>query len=663
MQCFTTPRPLAHLVFKFILLPLAVTSLSAVAQTPAAVDRVLLDMRQAYMAEQRQRLTSLLPRLQGHPLEGLGAYWEMRLRLPTATPDHVQAFLTRWQGTYYEDRLRNDWLLDRGKARDWHPFNQALPLFRMNDDREVQCYALVAQGRVVESVAAQALTDLWLAQRTADDGCALAAQRMLAAGTLSHDVVWQRARLGLERQQPAIARQALQLLNPAWGTSLDAIDKDAARYLRVTVGDTRHPPTELVTLALVRLATHDPVLAAEHMASRRWRAALSPAQHSWVWATIGRRAALRLDPNAHDYFAHANNDHLFNDHLVWKTRAALRAEHWPTVYHAIQAMTSSHRAQAVWTYWLGRAMQATEEPDALAMAHTLWESVAGTQGFYEQLALEALGRRVEVPPAPPPLSATELANAQQHPGLQRALRAMALGLRTEGGREWVYAVALHTPGGMSDRELLAAAHVACAQRMWDRCISTSLRTRYYIDHSQRFPMPFEDVVLTRSRDVGLDPATVYGLIHQESRFVTHARSHAGAAGLMQIMPATAQWTARQIGLRHFQPRHINDTRTNIVIGTAYLKLALDDFEGAKPLAIAAYNAGASRPRSWRNGPVLEAAIWIETIPFEETRQYVQRVLSNSTNYAARITGQPQRLSEHLSPIGPKITTAQTTRHE
>jgi soluble lytic murein transglycosylase len=157
--------------------------------------------------------------------------------------------------------------------------------------------------------------------------------------------------------------------------------------------------------------------------------------------------------------------------------------------------------------------------------------------------------------------------------------------------------------------------------------------------------------------IGLDPAYVYGLIRQESRFITDARSHVGASGLMQVMPATAKWTAKKIGLTGFQPHQITERDTNIAIGTGYLKLVLDDFEGSMPMAAAAYNAGPSRPRQWRapggSGPVLEGAIWAENIPFSETRDYVKRVLANTTNYAALITGQPQSLKARMGQVGPR----------
>jgi hypothetical protein len=172
-------------------------------------------------------------------------------------------------------------------------------------------------------------------------------------------------------------------------------------------------------------------------------------------------------------------------------------------------------------------------------------------------------------------------------------------------------------------------------------------------------MPFRESVVRRSREIGLDPAYVYGLIRQESRFIMDARSHVGASGLMQVMPATARWTAKRIGMTNFTLDQINDRETNIAIGTGYLKLVLDDFDGSMPLAAAAYNAGRGRPRNWRapggTGPVLEAAAWAENVPFNETRDYVKKVLANATMYAAILSGQPQSLKARLGSVGPRDT--------
>jgi soluble lytic murein transglycosylase len=296
------------------------------------------------------------------------------------------------------------------------------------------------------------------------------------------------------------------------------------------------------------------------------------------------------------------------------------------------------------------------------------ESIAGVRGFYEQLALEELGRKITAPTRPALPTDDEMDIARKNPSLQRALYAFAIGLRSEAVREWNYATNLVNAQGqsgpMSDRELLAAAQLACDNQVWDRCINTSERTRQVMDFDQRFPMPFKASVISRANQINLDPAYVYGLIRQESRFVMDARSGVGASGLMQVMPKTAQWTARKIGLSGFHTSQLNDRDTNIAIGTGYLKLVLDSFEGSMPLAAAAYNAGPSRSRRWRNPPegsglVLEGAIWAENVPFSETRDYVKKVLSNTTNYAALITGQPQSLKARLGMIGPRDANAPT----
>jgi soluble lytic murein transglycosylase len=306
-----------------------------------------------------------------------------------------------------------------------------------------------------------------------------------------------------------------------------------------------------------------------------------------------------------------------------------------------------------WTYWRARALMATGGEAERAEGQRLLTALASPRGFYEQLALEDLGQRITLPARPAPLTPEEREAARRDPGLQRALYAIAIGLRTDGVREWNYTTNLARPGGLPERELLAAAQLACEREVWDRCINTSERTRTEFDAEQRYPQPLRDLVLRRSREIGLDPAYVYGLIRQESRFITDARSSVGASGLMQVMPATARWTARKIGLNGFGVEQLNEREINIAIGTAYLKLALDDFEGSLPLAAAAYNAGPSRPRAWRNGPVLDAAIWAENVPFAETRDYVKKVLANTTVYAALITGQPQSLRARLGTVGPR----------
>lgn len=646
---------------------MAALLLQGAAWAQGNAETALLDMREAYRRSDTTRLDALLPQVSGHALEPLARYWATKARLESAAAADIRNALSEMAGSYWEDRLRNDWLLLLGKNRDWATFEAELPRFRMRDDPQIQCYGLMldaAARRVPADEAAQQVARLWLAQSDTDDGCATAAQAFFKSGHLPATVIWQRARLAMDANRPQAATQAVALIDPALAGQVGAIAKSPANYLHGKITALRSPTRELVTLAAIRLAASDLDGAASEMHRVRWVAQLSKEELSWIWGVIGSRAARKLQPDALTLFANGQDRLMNDDHLAWKARAALRAGAWEEVHDAIAAMSATQRAEAVWVYWQARALQALKAPDALAamaQARELYSSIASTRGYYEQLALEALGRPVVVPAAPVPPSAQELDAARNNPGLQRALLAIQLGLRSEGVREWNYTVSLHTPGGMDERSLLAAARLACDEEVWDRCISTSGRTEHAEDFAQRFPMPHKAIVLKRASDIGIDPAYVYGLIRQESRFVTDARSGVGASGLMQVMPATARWTARRIGLTDFRPQHIANRDTNIAIGTAYLKLALDDFDGSLPLAAAAYNAGPGRSRSWREGPVLDGDIWIENIPFTETRNYVQRVLANTTSYAALLTGQPQSLRQHLGTIGPKTSDTPVNR--
>ena len=622
-------------------------------------DSVLLDMREAFRRGDKARLAALLPAARGHALEPWAAYWELKARLEDASAQDVQDFLTRYADTYQEDRLRNDWLLLSGKRRDWATFNAEYPRYRMRDDREVRCYAAasdIAAGKApTKDTAAQVRRD-WFAQRDLDDGCLYAAGLLHQAGVLPYQELWKKARLAMEANRPTLARAAVALDAPQVASDVAVIQQNPMRYLTSRAAVGTHKGQELVALALIKLATQNADQAAQQL-DGKWAVQLNADDRNAVWGVIGKWAALALSDQANGYFGKVTRDaDLSDDLLAWKTRAALRAGDWRGVQRSVAAMQDASTDDGAWLYWRARAQMALARGDAdRTAARAGFEKLAasaGSLGFYEKLALEELGRPLVPPPAPAPLTADEREGARRHIGLNRALLAIALGLRADGVREWNYWTNLHVPGGMGDRELLAAADFACARQVWDRCINASERTKSFMDYSQRFPTPHRDAVVRQAQAIGLDPAYVYGLIRQESRFVTDARSGVGASGLMQVMPATARWTARKIGLDGFVPSMINDRDTNILIGTHYLKLALDDFQGSMPMAAAAYNAGPGRPRNWRNGPQLEGAIWAENIPFSETRDYVKKVLSNTTDYAGVFSAQPQSLKARLGQVGP-----------
>ena len=611
-----------------------------------------------------------------HPLTQWVDYWELGNRLAQAQHSELEAFYARWRGTYVEDRLRNDWLLELGKRRDWANFRVDYPRFRMNDDREVTCYALLTQHLDKHDVRVAA-RNAWFAQRDLDDGCDLLAKTLREARQLDDADIWQEARLSVEANRPRGARAAIALLKIDAGgkAGLDAriseVLDQPARFLDKRA---QRSPTEieLDLLALMRLAATDPDQAAERLRSA-WDQLLPAPLAATAWAHVARQSALKLQPQAMDHALRAwqmwDRSPLpeamppwSDEVLAWHVRAALRApadqaRRWVLVQRAIDAMTPSERNDSAWVYWRARAVIAQAVPGAAgdaarAAAKQAMESIAQQLSFYGRLANEELGQRAAWPAAPQALSVAEREVPRKQPGFNRALQLIGLGLRSEGVREWNF-----TLRGLSERELLAAAQYACDSEVWDRCINTRERTRSLVDMTQRFPMPHRQLIEAKAKQAGLDPALVFGLIRQESRFITDARSVVGASGLMQLMPATAQWTAKQVGL-NYTPQMINDHEVNLQLGAAYFKRVMDDLDGSLAMAAAAYNAGPGRPRRWRDGAVMEPAAWAESIPFNETRDYVKKVLSNSVDYATVLGQGTATIRARLGkPIGPRDPTA------
>jgi len=645
-------------------------------------DSTIIEAREALRKKDKNRLAAARAAAAAdrHPLTMWAEYWELSNRIAELQQDDLEGFYARWSGSYVEDRLRNDWLLELGKRRDWRNFAIDFPRFRMNDDREVTCYAMLVEhveGKAVRDAAREA----WVAQRDADDGCWHLASALLASKQLSTGDVWHKARVMVDSGRLRTARQTVDLLGLDLGQAAGELFDSPARYLA------RHPTAphrnaaELATLALIRTASNDPDAAAR-LLDERWERLLPADLAAWAWTSVARQAATRLQPQATTYFERADQraaapqartatktGDWSDDTLAWKARAALRASigtsvgvgpsngYWQQLLSAIDAMSAAEQRDPTWVYWKARALKstATDGPDGApqrAEGHALLMQLSNQLNFYGKLAAEDLGEPIMLPARPAPLSADERQAAASHPGLTRALHLIAIGLRNEGVREWNFSLR-----GMNDRQLLAAAQRACESEVWDRCINTSDRTRHEIDMEQRFPTPFRSQVIARAKELGLDPAYLYGLIRQESRFVMDARSGAGAVGLMQIMPSTARWTARKTGV-DYSAEAIADRDVNLRLGTSYLKLVLDDFGGSQAMAAAAYNAGPSRPRKWREGPFLEVAAWAENIPFNETRDYVKKVLSNATYYSVLLGGQAPSLKARLGrPIGPRDASA------
>lgn len=575
-------------------------------------------------------------------------YYRLKSHFTVASNGEVLDFLQRYNGSAIADRMRNDWLLELGKRRDWALFDQQFPLFVLQDDTQVKCYGLLSRLSKGENVAVAA-RELLINPQNYGDGCTALIASLAQTGQFAAADLWAQVRLAGETNATGPARRTIMLLNGSDKKVAQAIDTPAlvlAKGPGATTAD-----HEIFLIALGRAARTSVKLSV--LALQKALPKLTPQEQAIGWANIALPSSYTLAPETADYWRRAAAAPLSLDQHQWRTRYALRDGNWKQVREYIAAMPPKLRADPTWVYWQARTV--TQTGGTPAEAQFLYQSIADRQDYYGLLAAEELGRTVSIPAPGAPVTPAEIAAVAAHPGLQRALRFFDMRLRFEGTREWNWTVR-----GMTDRELIAVAELARQQHILDRMVYTSERTRVLADYTHRYPAPHDEIMQPTTRTLGLDRAWVYGLIRQESRFIMTAQSSAGASGLMQVMPSTGRWVAKKIGLTDFVQEMLTDVRTNILLGANYMNMVLGSMDGSQVLATAAYNAGPGRLRSWRAvlTKPMDSTIFIESIPYAETRTYVKNVMTNATYYAALFEGRPQSLKSRLGTVTPKGYTLQ-----
>lgn len=637
------------------LLLLVLTGTSAASQ-----DDDFIAARQAFQAGNSARLETHARRLQGHVLEPYAAYYQLSLQLENIDANTVKKFLAHNQGSFLADRLQGEWLKTLGKKQQWDLFTAEYPAL-INKDAELVCYSLQQRLAASDGTALTEARSLWFSTQDLPKNCTPLFEALAAAGLLTADDVWTRLRLTLEAGNVSVAKHINRYLPKDQALNerkLDDATKNPLRYLEQHRHETKtRADREVALYALLRLLRSGPDQAFAYWPKVRER--FDPAEQSYFLGHLASQAARRLDPRALGWFKQAAATHpahpLSDTQLAWQTRAALRAGDWKTVLRSIETMSAAEQQAGVWRYWKARALKTKGR---ITEANALLAPLSSEHNFYGQLAEEELGAVIGIPDEPYKAGTQEIAAMQQLPGIQRALALYRLGLRSDATREWNWSIR-----GFDDRRLLAAAEVARRNGIYDRAISTADRTVQQHDFSLRFPVPHREALQNHLQQQKLDEAWVYGLIRQESRFITDAKSSAGATGLMQLMPATAKWVAKKMSKKNYHHALANEVNTNLALGTYYLKHVLTTLDNQPLLASAAYNAGPGRARQWRDARALEGAIYAETIPFSETRDYVKKVLSNSMYYASTLGHRPQTLRQRLGTVAPKSVANKLSEEE
>jgi soluble lytic murein transglycosylase len=608
----------------------------------AATDADLLALKDAAQKNNWRALEQMRTRFAGHPLEAYPAYWLLSGQIQRADPAEVRAFLARYPDSPLTETLRRDWLKSLAAAGSWDVFRSEHPSL-VSDDGEIACYALHDRLARADAEAQAEARALFNSPRETPANCDPVFAALADAKRLTPEEVWDRIRRLLAAGQVREARRTNALLPKGQqfnDRSLDRANADPSNYLAHEKSSLMvRAHKELALFALNRIARVRPEEASDRIILMTPR--LGSVSAEYAWGQLGYQAAMSHHARALDYYAMGRDTPLTDSQVAWKARAAMRAGNWKVVLTSIQALPPEDAREPTWRYWRARALRQLGDTEASA---GLFRGLAKEFTFYGLLAAE----EAQVPVAidwksAPPLTA-DIDRMRAVPGIQRALALYGIGMDNEALREWIWALR-----GRDDIDLLAAAEVGRLANEPDRAINTAERTVQLHDFPQRYPVPHREALAASARQWDLDEAMVYSIIRQESRFMPEARSRVGATGLMQLMPATAKWVARQIPVQPFTPAMLTQPAVNIQMGSYYFRRVLDDL-GHPLLATAAYNAGPGRARRWRDERALEGAIYAETIPFSETRDYVKKVFANAWFYRSRLTGKTASLKQMLGVV-------------
>jgi len=616
-------------------------------------DAAVLQARQAYAARQIASLERAARQVPAdHVLSPTVEYW--RLMLAGRDDDaRIADFLSRYPGSLMAEGLRADWLKTLGTRADWSLYLAEYPRL-VKPDAAHQCYAHRAEWALGNRSHQREAVSMWFTGRDMPSACTPLFTQLTEAGLIREEDVWRRIRLALEAGNPHVAKvvaNALPEMQRPAGALFDQASRDPARLLNADnrLDFSRRGDREIALYALEQLAKSSSGEAEQ--ALRKRVPQFGTEELRTAWARLATWAARRHEEGALSWFQQAGVVAVNDFQREWWVRAALRAGDWQTVLRVIDSMGDSSHALPVWRYWRARALQATGQRPA---ANVLFLALSREHHYYGQLAQEELGPVMQAPIINIKAGGDDLAAIARHPGIMRAQALYELGLRSDASLEWNWTIQEFT-----DAQLLAAAELARRMEWYDRAINTAERTRELHDFELRFLAPYREQAQQAARENQIDEAWVFGLMRQESRFINVARSGVGASGLMQVMPATARWIAGRLGIKGFDPSEMRDPAKNIQFGAYYLKHVQTTLDGSPVLATAAYNAGPGRAQRWRDTRPMEAAVYIESIPFAETRDYVKKVMSNAMYYAARF-GQPSVLLKDRLGIVPARKTLVAT---
>ncbi len=590
-----------------------------------------------------QQLESLL---KGYALYPYLEYARLKGRLSKASVPTVEAFLGKYADTPLASLLRSRWLSVLAKRKDWRNY---LRFYTAQNNVERQCHylnALIQTGQ--KEQAFPEVPALWLYGKSRPKACDPVFQAWQQAGQLTQDLVWQRIALAMDRGNITLARylkKSLPATERRWVDIWIRIHNKPTLALSSKLLEKPHPQRyRLLRDASYRQIRKDPVAAIDYWEKLQRRFSFPPMEKHLVDRKLAFWLMRKDDPRAIRFLADlqpCGHDTQLQEAL---TRSALLHRDWLQVIRRIQEMPEEAQHTERWRYWMARAM---EQSGQRQQANGMYAELAKERSYYGFLSADRIGKDYRFDPRETTVDPSIAQRISSHPAVPRIRELLALERWVDARREWHQLTA-----GLTREEYKAAARLAKSWKWHDQAIFTLAKSDYWDDLELRFPLEHKQQVRRFSGQNGLDMSWVFGVIRQESAFNPSVRSYAGALGLMQLMPATARHVSRKLLKRKRTPRRkdLITPKTNIELGTAYLADVLATLGENPVLATAAYNAGPHRVKRWLPKNRLPADIWVELIPFKETRGYVQRVFTYAAIYDYRLKRSITRLSDRMLPV-------------
>lgn len=600
------------------------------------------EQRKAYTAAKkaisRGRYTeyrTLSQQLANYPLQPYLDYQYISKRLSTLPFTDVNAFFAQQAGTYLGNKLNRKWVKTLARKSRWKDVIQYYDA--NNSNTELTCYYLRAKLAEGDASAFAEITSLWNVNHSQPKVCDPAFKRWKSAGYLTAPIAWQRFSKSLKARKISLAKYVSRHMPAKEKTLAELylrIDRNPKQLKYIKRFGAQTPQMqEIIMHGLMRLSRTDAKLALDLW--QRYDAqqlfeeqARNKTQH-YIAVRLLRQGFI-----AETEQLIASTPSLSSKELSqWLVRDALRKQQWAKVTHWISQLESDTQQSHRWQYWKARALAQNSDAASVNQAQSIYSKLALTRSFYGFLSADIMGLEYQLVDKPISTSELLINDIKTLPGVQRARELYILGDTLYARSEW-----FHATKSLDEQHVIAAGKLAERWNWHRNSIQAMIQVKYWDDLELRFPLAYQEHVDVAASDTAISPHLLFAIARQESAFTPDAKSPAGALGLMQLLPSTAKQTARRNGLT-FSIYDLLQPKTNIALGSRYLNQLLGEFNGNRILATAAYNAGPSRVKKWLSKDSETPRpydIWIETIPYYETRGYVQNVLAYSVIYGYRL---------------------------